>query len=150
MDSLLLYCRNTISSTYKAKHVCISGKQQKPITHLRLIILLIRLHVLQTILQVKGPCISNSIIQMKVVLHPRPTFVCDSALMPFEGLEQSGGFINDSSGAIISIISTACLMLPVLTSELHSAFGTGTLETVKCGTGDGAEPESTCHISVAL
>lgn len=38
-----------------------------------------------------------------------------------------------------------------LTSELDSCFGTETLETVKCGTGDGARPVSTWEeISVAL
>lgn len=38
----------------------------------------------------------------------------------------------------------------LLTSWLASCFGTETLETVKCGTGDGATPESTWEISVVL
>lgn len=38
-----------------------------------------------------------------------------------------------------------------LTSELDSCFGTETLETVKCGSGDGARPVDTWEeISVAL
>lgn len=40
---------------------------------------------------------------------------------------------------------------PLLTSGLGSCLGTETLETVKCGTGDGARPVSTWgEISVVL
>lgn len=40
---------------------------------------------------------------------------------------------------------------PLLTSWLVSCLGTETLETVKCGTGDGARPVSTwVEISVVL
>lgn len=51
----------------------------------------------------------------------------------------------------MQVISYCLPDVASLTSELDSCFGTETLETVKCGTGDGVGPVSTWEeISVAL
>lgn len=60
-------------------------------------------------------------------------------------------FLFKISVILQRLFSAACLMLPVLTSELGSGFGTETLKTVKCGTEDWAGSVSTWEdISVAL